>query len=51
MVSVMNEPHGHKNNRHRFDKTNWELTSIDKQHRQNVTNATKNELTSNIYNL
>ena len=26
MVSTMNEPHCHKNNRHRFDKTNWELT-------------------------
>ena len=26
MVSVMNEPHFDKNNRHRFDKTNGELT-------------------------
>ena len=26
MVSVMNETHCHNNNRHRFDKTNWELT-------------------------
>ena len=26
MVSVMNEPHCHKNNHHRFDKTNCELT-------------------------
>ena len=26
MVSVMNEPHCHKNNLHRFDKTKSELT-------------------------
>ena len=26
MVSVMNEPNCHKNNLHRFDKTNCELT-------------------------
>ena len=46
----MNEPHCHKNNRHRFGKTNWELTEnmilgnicFNVQHRQNVTYATKN---------
>ena len=26
IVSVMKEPHFHKNNCHRFDKTNWNLT-------------------------